>query len=158
MNTGTKSGGIGKLFEDEVELFEAKITEYEGKKSFHTPSIPFGGRIDTNGVSLCSIVFDFSGDLSDNRLISCVYNGFTRQGSEVQILSRLPCNWLILLGLGSCTYTTFFLSSDFSRDFPVTFFGGPSAQPSSATSSSVQPWSKVIESTAFNSTWSETLI
>ena len=61
-------------------------------KSFHTPSIPFGAPIGTYGVSLCLIVFDFSGDLSDNRLNTRVYTGFTRQGSEVQILSRLPFN------------------------------------------------------------------
>jgi hypothetical protein len=61
-----------------------------GSQPFHTPSIPYGGRIGTNSDSLCSIVFDFSGDLSSDRLAAMVYTGFTRQGSEVQILSRLP--------------------------------------------------------------------
>ncbi len=46
--------------------------------------------MDTNGISLCLIVFDFSGESSSNRLTTRVYTGFTRQGSEVQILSRLP--------------------------------------------------------------------
>jgi hypothetical protein len=39
---------------------------------------------------LCSLVLDFSGELQKDGFYSWRCSAFTRQGSEVQILSRLP--------------------------------------------------------------------
>jgi hypothetical protein len=61
--------------------------------SFHTPSIPFGRWTGTHGESWCSIVLDFSGESSDNRLTVMVYNGFGTQGSLVQIQSSRPLSF-----------------------------------------------------------------
>ncbi len=63
---------------------------FSASEFFHTPSIPFGGRTGTYRDMPCSIVVDFSGDLSGNRLSVSGYNGFGMQGSLVQIQSSRP--------------------------------------------------------------------
>jgi hypothetical protein len=59
-------------------------------ESFRPPSVPFGipWRFDEDRWS--SMCLNISGEIARDRSGISLVSGFTRQGSEVQILSRLP--------------------------------------------------------------------
>ena len=85
-------GGIGKMEWNLLGL------DYgvRGRNLSVSFSAPFGESKVTDKNRQGAIVFDFSGELSATAsIVAMVYTGFTRQGSEVQILSRLP---VILIG------------------------------------------------------------
>ena len=64
----------------------------DAPKSFGTFLAPFGVLVDTDGARRSSMRFDFSGESQQDSSGSNRFTAFTRQGSEVQSLSRLPLN------------------------------------------------------------------